>query len=594
MPLIKPMTDVHFLSNAPVDYQMNNVLWLASEQAEVDYFLTKSKFHFDNCRAVNNDGDPWEITVPLTDGVTLDDYYNCNYLMWRNPQFSGKWFFAYIGTPRPASAGAVTVPFQIDYWQTWHWSCEFPATMVRRETVKDDTIGANLIEENVETGEFVISNADTGDEAYTGVGTDIIKLSGWDTTPCVLIVYTYKPSETTAETNPGTYIINAVKDAVGSFTYQLGNIAPSFAGGRFQQGIYQACDYIAFELDTTDQDALNAAVQAINLYMQNLVDGVLIQGVQILRMIPKFMAPATGVQPINSAYPRVNGIVGKGSPSAFGTYVPNNNKLYTQQFNYLVIDNGAGSQMEMGYEYFKGDPTDNIAAHTPTFRLYSQLSNSPACRLIPYSYKGPVGKENPLYSCELNTYPQCSYSYNEMRADYFANQNSYGVQGVRNATNLALGVGNGVLSIATGFGTSGALSGIAQIANTALDAADTIAKQKDRARIPNEVVGLSDSNIQFAIGRMTFTEYRMQVQMYYAKIIDNYFTAYGYAINDIKKPELNTRTRFNFIWTQGANVLGDLPTEAKTVINQQMDAGLRIWHDPSAWMDYSVKNAIKE
>lgn len=596
MPLIKPMTDVHFLSNAPVDYQMNNVLWLASEQEEANFFLSKTKFSFDNCRAVNNDGDPWEITVPLTNGSTLDDYYNCNYLMWRNPQFSNKWFYAYIGTPRPASAGSVTVPFQIDYWQTWHWSCEFPATMVCRETVKDDTIGANLIEENVETGEFVISPADIGTTTYTGIGTDIIEESGWDTTPCVLIAYTYKPSETTAETDPGTYIINAVKDASDSFYYKLKNIAPSFAGGRFQQGIYQACNFIAFEVDTTDQDKLDTAIQSINLYLQNLVDGVMIQSVQILRMIPKFMAPASGVQPINSAYPRVNNIKGKASPTTFGSYTPNNNKLYTQQFNYLVIDNGAGSQMEMGYEYFKGDSMQGVPPRTPTFRLYSQLSNSPACRLIPYSYKGPSDRENPLYSLELNTYPQCSYSYNEMRADYFANQNSYAVKGVRGVSDALFNTIGAVASITESAATlnpAGMVSGIAQIANTALDAADTIAKQKDRARIPNEVVGLSDSNIQFAIGRMSFIEYRMQVQSYYAKIIDNYFTAYGYAINDIKKPELNTRTRFNFIWTQGANVLGDLPTEAKTVINRQMDAGLRIWHDPAAWMDYSVKNTIK-
>ena len=596
MPLIKPMTDVHFLSNAPVDYQMNNVLWLASEQEEANFFLSKTKFSFDNCRAVNNDGDPWEITVPLTDGSTLDDYYNCNYLMWRNPQFSNKWFYAYIGTPRPASAGSVTAPFQIDYCQTWHWSCEFPATMVRRETVKDDTIGANLIEENVETGEFVISPADIGSTTYTGIGTDIIEESGWDTTPCVLIAYTYNPSETTAETDPGTYIINAVKDASDSFYYKLSNIAPSFAGGRFQQGIYQACNFIAFEVDTTDQDKLDAAIQSVNFYLQKLVDGVMIQSVQVLRMIPKFMSPASGVQPINSAYPRVNNIKGKASPTTFGSYTPNNNKLYTQQFNYLVIDNGAGSQMEMGYEYFKGDSMQGVPPRTPTFRLYSQLSNSPACRLIPYSYKGPSDRENPLYSLELNTYPQCSYSYNEMRADYFANQNSYAVKGVRGVSDALFNTIGAVASITESAATlnpAGMVSGIAQIANTALDAADTIAKQKDRARIPNEVVGLSDSNIQFAIGRMSFIEYRMQVQSYYAKIIDNYFTAYGYAINDIKKPELNTRTRFNFIWTQGANVLGDLPTEAKNVINRQMDAGLRIWHDPAAWMDYSVKNTIK-
>ena len=596
MPLIKPMTDVHFLSNAPVDYQMNNVLWLASEQEEANFFLSKTKFSFDSCRAVNNDGDPWEITVPLTDGSTLDDYYNCNYLMWRNPQFSNKWFYAYIGTPRPASAGSVTVPFQVDYWQTWHWSCEFPATMVRRETVKNDTIGANLIEENVETGEFVISPVDIGSTTYTGIGTDIIEESGWVTTPCVLIAYTYKPSETTAETDPGTYIINAVKDASDSFSYKLSNIAPSFAGGRFQQGIYQACNFIAFEVDTTDHDKLDAAIQSVNSYLQKLVDGVMIHSVQILRMIPKFMAPASGVQPINSAYPRVNNIKGKASPTTFGSYTPNNNKLYTQQFNYLVIDNGAGAQMEMGYEYFKGDSKQGVPARTPTFRLYSQLSNSPACRLIPYSYKGPSDRENPLYSLELNTYPQCSYSYNEMRADYFANQNSYAVKGVRGVSDALFNTIGAVASITESAATLnpvGMVSGIAQIANTALDAADTIAKQKDRARIPNEVVGLSDSNIQFAIGRMSFIEYRMQVQSYYAKIIDNYFTAYGYAINDIKKPELNTRTRFNFIWTQGANVLGDLPTEAKNVINRQMDAGLRIWHDPSAWMDYSVKNTIK-
>ena len=349
-------------------------------------------------------------------------------------------------------------------------------------------------------------------------------------------------------------------------------------------------------MDTTDQDKLDAAIESVNFYLQKLVDGVMIQSVQILRMIPKFMAPASGVQPINSAYPRVNNIKGKASPTTFGSYTPNNNKLYTQQFNYLVIDNGAGSQMEMGYEYFKGDSIQGIPARTPTFRLYSQLSNSPACRLIPYSYKGPSDRENPLYSLELNTYPQCSYSYNEMRADYFANQNSYAVKGVRGVSDALFNTIGAVASITESAATlnpAGMVSGIAQIANTALDAADTIAKQKDRARIPNEVVGLSDSNIQFAIGRMSFIEYRMQVQSYYAKIIDNYFTAYGYAINDIKKPELNTRTRFNFIWTQGSNVLGDLPTEAKNVINRQMDAGLRIWHDPAAWMDYSVKNTIK-
>lgn len=594
MPLTKPLSEVYFLQNANVDYQMNNVLWLSTEQAEVDYFLSKAKFHFENCRAINNDGDTWEVTVPLAQGSTLDDYYNCNYMMWRNPQFSGKWFYAYIGTPRPAAGSAVTVPFEIDQWQTWHWSCVFPETMVRRETVKDDSIGANTVEENIETGEFVISEDDKKEEVYK-VGTDIITFSGWDSTPCVLIVYTYKPkTQSTSGDDASSYIIDAIADGVSKLTYKLYNIAPVFAGGRMQQGIYQACAFISFEIkkDST-QEELDASVQAVNLYMQNLVDGVMIQSVQILRMVPKFMTPGSGLQPNNTANPRTNKVVGKKSPTSFGGYVPKNNKLYTEQFNYIVIDNGAGTQQTLGYEYFKGDSIDGDTPGTPTFCLYSQLSTNPSCRIIPYSYKAPERAENPMYAMDLNAYPQCSFSYNEIRADYFANQSSYKVQGVQNVVNTAASIGQNVVTMATG-GPIGIASGIAGIANTALDVANTIAKQTDRARIPNIVQGVADSNIQFAIGRLTFTEYRMQVRPYFAKIIDNYFTAYGYAINDIKKPELNTRTRFNFIWTQGANILGDLPTEAKRVINAQLDAGLRIWHDPAAWMDYGPKNTIKE
>lgn len=592
MALTKPLTEVYFLQNANVDYQMNNVLWLSSEQAEVDYFLSKAKFHFSNCRAINNDGDNWEVTVPLAEGSTLDDYYNCNYMMWRNPQFSGKWFYAYIGTPRPAAGSSVTVPFEIDQWQTWHWSCVFPETLVRRETVKDDSIGANVVEENIETGEFVIAEQDKQDDPYK-IGTDIISLSGWDTTPCVLIVYTYKPKTVEPEESTGQYIINAISDGVNKLTYQLDNIAPAFAGGRVQQGIYQACKFVAFEIkkDAT-YDEFAASVEVVNKYMQSLVDGVMIQSVQILRMIPKFMAPASGAQPIHSKEPRLQYIVGKESPKNFGGYVPKNNKLFTEQYNYIVLDNGAGTQQTLGYEYFKGDSTTNTSQGTPTFHLYSQLSTTPSCRLIPISYKGPEHAENPMYAMELNTYPQCSYSYNEMRADYFKNRSSYAVEGARSIYNMDMGLAKGITSAVSG-GPLGLFNGITTIADTALDAAETIAKQTDRARVPNIVQGVSDSNIQFAIGRLTFTEYRMQVRPYYAKIIDNYFTAYGYAINDIKKPELNTRTRFNFIWTQGANIMGDLPTDAKKVINAQLDAGLRIWHDPEAWLDYGPKNTIK-
>ena len=47
----------------------------------------------------------------------------------------------------------------------------------------------------------------------------------------------------------------------------------------------------------------------------------------------------------------------------------------------------------------------------------------------------------------------------------------------------------------------------------------------------------------------------------YAKIIDKYFSMYGYKINDLKLPNISGRSNWNYVKTIGCNILGDIPQE---------------------------------
>lgn len=89
--------------------------------------------------------------------------------------------------------------------------------------------------------------------------------------------------------------------------------------------------------------------------------------------------------------------------------------------------------------------------------------------------------------------------------------------------------------------------------------------------------------------------------------IDNYFTAYGYAINAIQKPHVKIRTRYTYIKTRGARntprydtsiALGGnkygIPAEYMEQINDLYDQGIRFWkiQDLSLLIDSQQDNTI--
>lgn len=83
------------------------------------------------------------------------------YLAFQNPDYSNKWFFAFITDIVYKGDRNTEIHYKIDSWSTWfsYWTPK--NCYVVREHVNDDTIGLHTIEEGLDVGEVVTDSIDT-------------------------------------------------------------------------------------------------------------------------------------------------------------------------------------------------------------------------------------------------------------------------------------------------------------------------------------------------------------------------------------------------------------------------------------------------
>ena len=100
-----------------------------------------------------------------------DNYYDYNYMMFRNTAYGNKWFYAFINKLDYINDNTFEVDYEIDVMQTWAFDYTLEPCMIERQTVYDDTIGSNLIAEPVDLGDLVCQDFATvvDFKAYDGV-----------------------------------------------------------------------------------------------------------------------------------------------------------------------------------------------------------------------------------------------------------------------------------------------------------------------------------------------------------------------------------------------------------------------------------------
>ena len=131
-----------------------------------------------------------------------------------------------------------------------------------------------------------------------------------------------------------------------------------------------------------------------------------------------------------------------------------------------------------------------------------------------------------------------------------------------------------------------ALSSLSQIGST------VGAVQEAETTPPQAHGDLNSGDVMFAYTRNSISFYMMSVRESMARIIDDYFTMYGYKTNRVKVPNCFGRSNWNFVKTIGCYIQADIPQDDLQQIKEMFDAGITLWHNPATFLDYSQSNNI--
>lgn len=534
MAVITPQTNIKLIK-CPIALDSTNQLTFSSATAQYNYFNSLPKLEFDNCTYQRKDN----YMAINEDADTLQEY---NYCMYQNEQYGNKWFYAFITDITYQGNEVSYVTIKTDVYQTWLFECNFKPSFIEREHTNNDTIGANTIEEDLELGEYI--NCTTPYQSTTGTS---------------------------------SYVVAGVTEIVWlpSGTLNSHSLYNGVVGGLI---------YIILK-DMTSFD----------LFINEYTNASKIDAIQCVFMIPtEFQPNPTWLTIPNSSgeYSYISDTTGAyildminvNVPSTIGNnYSPVNNKLLCYPYRYLLASNNVGTDVVYRYEdfeYFNQSPTGLC-----NFYVTGAITPSCSIKISPRDYKGITGT-NFEEGFMMGKYPIGSW-INDIYINWLT-QN-----GINISSNLLINLGQivgGSMLLGTGAGTivgaTGMITGLKAIN-------DSVSEIRKAYLTPPQAEGnLNSGDVMFSLNKLAPTFYHMSIKNEYARVIDNFFSKFGYKTNRVKMPNLTGRRNWNYIKTIDANIVGNIPQKDLEEIKGLFNRGITLWHNPSTYLDYSQTNPI--
>lgn len=576
MAVITPNTDLYLLK-VPLEINDINQLDFASATAQFNYFNSLPKIVVEDYTYQRKDN-----TIRF--GANFDEIISYNYVMYRNTEYSDKWFYAFITNTEYINDNMSRVTIKTDVWQTWMFDLVYKPCLIDREHTNDDTVGANLLPEDLELGEFVAN----GRTENFGLGSDLYTL---------MVIADV------------TQIENAGENQTLTYSWDSGTTPASCANGIPSGTYHIVLGYGNLMLTNVqpfvslyDKAGLSESITNIYILPKRIVDSVDIHegltlsttgaaphySVSNLAMVSSTIRDATHMV-INASYSRPNTLDG---------YTPRNNKLLTYPYNYINVSNNAGTTMPYHYEDFKGT---GAYANQVNFEVEGVFCPTGSIKAIPKDYKNLSYQEQDNrydYSISGAKYPICSWS-----SDAYTNwltQNAVNMATEWKTAAIATGVG-ALAGAARGFaggGVAGAAIGggiglVENAGNLISVAREQMLAKTSANMVSDQAKGNQNAgDIVFSKFASQFTFMPMSIKAQYARCIDDFFSMFGYATNRVKLPNITGRRNWNYVKTTGCYIEADIPQEDLAEIKGMFDRGITIWHHANTFADYSQNNDI--
>lgn len=577
MSAVTPNTELYLLK-CPLEVDNQNQMDFASKAAQETYFKSLPKLHLENFTYQRHDS---VIRVPYH----VDSILEYNYVMYKNKNYSNKWFYAFITKMEYLNDNTTLVTIKEDSWQNWQFDLTWKRCFVEREHVSNDTFGLHTLEEGINAGEYVANTVESF--TYISPSNYVVAVQASDL-PDEILNMTVGPSGSTTKLSQLMKVYNGLPN--GCYTV-------CFSGLQASQPL-------------TD---LYAALNSFITWMtaKNKLDAVVAMYVIPTAMIPNYNQIATStsgwwheVEDSTGTYstgilimPPTTDVAALGTYSwtrntTIDGYSPHNNKCFCYPFNYLLMTNNGGENIAYHWEDF--------SSNSAQFTASGVVNQGCDVKLRPSNYKRTGSGGSYIWSMNGQKLPTLSWN-----SDYYLNwlakngwnsvNDSIDRMGQRGNTFLQenekskSGEGN-VFTALGDFASAvgGYIGSVFNAVGNVVSGADYQA-----SIVPDAAKGNANSgDINFTLGKTCFTGYKMSCRAEKIKMIDQFFDRFGYKVALTKVPELHSRTNWNYVQCTEVNVVGDIPQADLDEIKAIFRKGVTLWHNPTTYMDYSQSNTI--
>lgn len=576
-------TTFYLFKNVNLSPRTGDTFYFASRSAQTTYFGTKLYTTISTCSYQRENRNYIKVNLPIS------SVYNVDYIAFINQSYENKRFYAFVTEVNYISDTVSEIGYSIDYIQTWLLDCTFTPCFVERQHSTSDAIGDNTIAESLETGDYIIRSTDDNvDSVSMVVFQATFDILGWANSN-----FSTKPITTTIIKNG---IVSALSE-VGFYLNFGGQTASDLSAlGVILEKIFTGAGGVTMD------DIVNIYVYpkiGLSLYDDTVIpgtDSTLPLALQSGYVISNFQTSSGFGNLINLPTIPVNGTGDK----VIGNYVPKNNKIFTYPYTCLHVTNNNGSAIDLQYERF-------ALPNNPTGYIYGTSTAEAKIRFVPNNYFGG-GASEPCFEYGLDSAPyptvaQVGDSYNiwlaQNRNVVLNEYNFRQVNAQKQIGQMAMGgiyqglSGSGSASQAGGGVALGMISGgYSMLNDLALEVDRINAQLKDREIAPNTATGVQSVGLAFQNGKKNFSFYVKTLDDQHAVCIDNYWTMYGYPVRKVQTPNFHARSGFTYIKTVGAIAKGNVPENAKNIIQAALDSGLRFWASHNDIGDYSIANNI--
>lgn len=529
--VITPQTEIRLLQ-CPLEADNLHQIKFSSKTDQYNYFNGLTSLTVDNCTYARENGN---LRIP----VNYDSAIKYNYVMYQNEAYSDKWFYAYITGYTYMNNDTTAIEIKTDVYQTWQFDFIWKQSFIEREHVNNDQIGLHTIPENLELGDYVCNGQVVDSTLATGLS-DL----------CYVMC-----STTDIALDPNS-----------------GKMSPTY--GANYNGIYSGVLYSRFDS--------GAGFALLKEVFDGAGQGDAIVG---LFMAPKFLAqPTSGsdIRVLPSNTPDVKTLTVAKKRTLDG-YSPVNNKLKCYPYCYLLASNNNGASAIYKYEYFRS--AGEAVSENCYFNVYSVLCPGCSIRLVPRNYKNLLFNDEE--GLNLGKFPVCNWT-TDMYTNWLT-QNS-----INQSTNMIMGGVSAAAGTALLLSGGGTIAGVGMIAGGAAAIAHSLGEKNKAELTPPQANGnLNCGDVINASSSNKFMFYQMSIKSEFASIIDKYFTMFGYQVNRVGIPLQNSRSQWNFIKTNGANIEGeDIPQVAINELKEIFNTGVTLWHNADNIYNYNLSNNI--